>query len=154
MNKKGTKMTSAKKLSVTNLLIYLVFFVADVIFVGMVKDDVASFVGGLIGGGELEIGAAIAAVTKVLAMLFLIISGVVTVVNVILKILQISFDKWGFSVASVVIDSLVVLWTGIVTVSYLSGSSSVIGAMCFLLLALAILGLIFECLCINKRGEK
>ncbi len=146
-------MTSNKKLSITNLVIYLAFFVADVFFVGMVKDDVAAFIGGLMDGGELQIGGAVATAMKIVAMLFLILSGIATVVNVILKILQISFDKWGFSVASVVIDSLIVLWTGMVTVSYLSGSSSVIGAMCFLLLALAILGLIFECLCINKRGE-
>ena len=52
------------------------------------------------------------------------------IVNIILKVLQISFDKWGFSVPSIVLDSLMVLWTGMVTISYLSGVGGYIAAIC------------------------
>ena len=89
----------------------------------------------------------------ILGMLMLIISGIASVINVMLKILQISFDKWGFSVASVVIDAMVVLWTGIVGISYLSGTSLVIGFICLGLFLAAIAALSLECVIITKRKE-
>lgn len=144
-------MTRNKKFSIINLVIYLTIFITDVVLMGIVKDNIFGAFGDLFGGAELEIGSLASAVVMVLAMLMLIISGIASVVNVVLKILQISFDKWGFSVASVVIDALVVLWTGIVSISYLSGTSAAIGITCLALFLMATLALVLECVVITKR---
>lgn len=146
-------MTRNKRFSIINLVVYLAIFITDVILMGVVKDTMAGTLGDLFAGGDVGLGNVASAVLMLLAMLMLIISGIASVINVVLKILQISFDKWGFSVASVVIDALVVLWTGIVSVSYLSGISFEIGITCLALFLMAILTLSLECVIITKRKE-
>lgn len=146
-------MTRNKRFSIINLVVYLAIFITDVFLMGMVKDTMAGTLGDLFGGGSVEFGSVASAALMLLAMLMLIISGVASVINIVLKILQISFDKWGFSVASVVIDALVVLWTGIVSVSYLSGISAAIGFTCLALFLMAIFALSLECVVITKRKE-
>ena len=146
-------MTRNKRISIINLVIYLTIFITDMVLVGIVKDTMAGTLEGAFSGGEIVFGDIASAVTMILGMLMLIISGIASVINVMLKILQISFDKWGFSVASLVIDALVVLWTGIVSVSYLSGTSLVIGFICLGLFLAAIAALSLECVIITKRKE-
>lgn len=145
-------MTRTKKLSIINLVIYIAIFMADVILVGMVKDSMLGALDGLFGG-EFTIGEVASAVVMILAMVMLIICGIASVINMVLKILQASFDKWGFSVASVVIDSLMVLWCGIVSVSYLSGTAVNIGAVSLGLFLAAIFALTLECVVITKRKD-
>lgn len=146
-------MTRNKKLSVINLIIYLSVFVGDVLLVGIVKDEMGIALEGLFGGAGVVFGDIASAVVMVLAMLMLVICGVVSVVNVVLKILQINFDHWGFSVASVVLDVLVAVWTGIVTVSYLSGTTRIIGFICLGLFMAVILALSLECVVVKKRKD-
>lgn len=146
-------MTKNKRLSVINLVIYLAMFVADVVLVGIVKGNVFDVFGAIFGGSDIGVGDVASAAVMILAMVMLIICGVTTVANVILKILQASFDKWGFSVASVVLDSLTVLWMGIITVSYLSGADAHIGLMSLFLLLLSVVALTLECIVITKRGN-
>ena len=146
-------MTRNKKFSIINLIIYLSIFVGDVLLVGIVKDEMGIALEGLFGGAGVVFGDIASAVVMVLAMLMLVICGVVSVVNVVLKILQINFDHWGFSVASVVLDVLVAVWTGIVTVSYLSGTTRIIGFICLGLFMAVILALSLECVVIKKRKD-
>lgn len=146
-------MTRNKRISSINLAIYLLFFVTDMLLVGMVKDEMLGVFKDLFSGGEIVLGGIASAAVMTLAMILLIISGVTCVVNVVLKILQISFDKWGFSIASLVIDIMIVLWTGIVTVSYLSGTSLVIEFICLGLFLVSISALSLECVIITKRKE-
>ena len=146
-------MTRNKKISIINLVIYLCIFITDVVLVGLVKGSLADAFRAVFGSSDVYIGSIASAVVMIIAMITLIICGVATVVNVILKILQISFDKWGFSVASVIIDSLMILWTGIVTVSYLSGAASYIGFICLGLLLAEIAALTMECVVISRRKD-
>ena len=146
-------MTRNKRNSIINLVIYLSIFVGDVSLVGIVKDEMGIALEGLFGGAGVVFGDVASAVVMVLAMLMLVICGVVSVVNVVLKILQINFDHWGFSVASVVLDVLVAVWTGIVTVSYLSGTTRIIGFICLGLFMAVILALSLECVIIKKRKD-
>jgi hypothetical protein len=146
-------MTRNKKFSIINLIIYLFIFVGDVLLVGIVKDEMGIALEGLFGGAGVVFGDIASAVVMILAMLMLVICGVVSVVNVVLKILQINFDHWGFSVASVVLDVLVAVWTGIVTVSYLSGTTRIIGFICLGLFMAVILVLSLECVVIKKRKD-
>lgn len=144
-------MTKNKRFSVINLIIYLAVFVGDVALVGIVKDEMVLALNGAFGDGALVLGNLASSVVMILAMLMLIICGLVSVVNVVLKILQINFDRWGFSVASVVLDVLVAMWTGIVTVSYLSGTTKIIGFVCLGLFLAVILALSIECGIIKTR---
>lgn len=146
-------MTRNKRISSINIAIYLLFFVTDMLLVGMVKNEMLGAVKDLFSGSEIVFGNIASAAVMTLAMLLLVISGVACVINVVLKILQISFDKWVFSVASLVIDIMIVLWTGIVTVSYLSGTSLVIGFICLGLFLASISALSLECVIITKRKE-
>ena len=146
-------MTRNKRISILNLVIYIAMFATDMILVGIVKDVMAGTLGDAFSGGEIVFGNIASAALMILAMLMLVISGLASVINVMLKILQISFGKWGFSVASVVIDALVVLWTGIVSISYLSGTSLEIGFICLGLFLAAISALSLECVVITKRKE-
>ena len=146
-------MTRNKKFSVINLIIYLSIFVGDVLLVGIVKDEMGIALEELFGGAGVVFGDIASAVVMVLAMLMLVICGVVSVVNVVLKILQINFDHWGFSVASIVLDVLVAVWIGIVTVSYLSGTTRIIGFICLGLFMAIILALSLECVVIKKRKD-
>ena len=146
-------MTRNKRISYINIVIYLLFFVTDMLLVGMVKNEMLGAVKDLLSGCEIVFGNIASAAVMTLAMLLLIISGVACVINVVLKILQISFDKWVFSIALLVIDIMIVLWTGIVTVSYLSGTSLVIGFICLGLFLASISALSLECVIITKRKE-
>ena len=145
-------MTRTKKLSIINFAIYLAIFITDIILVGMVKDSMLGALDALFGG-DFAIGNVASAAVMILALLMLIICGIASVINMVLKILQASFDKWGFSVASVVIDSLMVLWTGIVSVSYLSGTAMNIGAVSLALFLAAVFALTLECVVITKRKD-
>ena len=146
-------MTRNKKLSIVNLVIYLAMFVTDVVLVGIVKNTMMENLGGIFDGAEIGFGNVASAAVMILAMVMLIICGVASVINVVLKILQASFDKWGFSVASVVIGAFVVLWTGIVTVSYLSGTAANIGLICLGLFLASLSALTIECVIITKRKD-
>ncbi len=145
-------MTKTKKLSVINLAVYLAIFITDVILVGMVKDKMLGALNGIFGG-DFAVGNVVSAAVMILAMLMLIICGIASVINMVLKILQASFDKWGFSVASVVINSLMVLWCGIVSVSYLSGTAASIGAVSLGLFLASVFALTLECVIITKRKD-
>lgn len=142
-----------KRFSVINLIVYLLIFIGDVALVGIVKDEMVSTLEGLFGGAGIAIGDVASAVVMVLAMLMLVICGVASVANIILKILQINFGHWGFSIASLVLDVLVAVWTGIVTVSYLSGTTKSIGFICLGLFLAAILALSVECVIIKRRKD-
>ncbi len=146
-------MTKNKKLSIVNLVIYVAAFIIDVMLVGTVKGSVFEIIGGFFGGGDVGIGDVASAAVMILAMLTLILCGLVAIVNVLLKILQISFDKWGFSVASVVLNSLVFIGTGIVSIWHLSGISDRIGGACIALFLSSILALLVECMNITKRKD-
>ena len=151
--KQGGIMTKNKKLSIVNLVIYLSLFIIDVALVGTVKGNVFEIIGGLFGGGDVGLGEVASAAVMILAMLTLIFCGLVSIVNILLKILQVSFGKWGFSVASVVLDSLVFVGTGIVSIWHLSGISDQIGGACIALFLLTVGALLIECIIITKRKD-
>ena len=146
-------MTKNKKLSIVNLVIYLLLFIIDVALVGTVKGNVFEIIGSLFSGGDVGLGEVASAAVMILAMLTLILCGLISIVNVLMKILQVSFDKWGFSVASVVLDSLVFIGTGIVSIWHLSGISGQIGGACIALFLLTALALLIECIIITKRKD-
>ncbi len=146
-------MTKNKKLSIVNLVIYLLSFIIDVALVGTVKGNVFEIIGGLFGGGDIGLGEVASAAVMILAMLTLILCGLISIVNVLMKILQVSFDKWGFSVASVVLDSFVFIGAGIVSIWHLSGISGQIGGACIALFLLTALALLLECIIITKRKD-
>ena len=145
-------MTKNKKLSIVNLVIYLLSFIIDVALVGTVKGNVFGIIGSLFGG-DIGLGEVASAAVMILAMLTLILCGLISIVNVLMKILQVSFDKWGFSVASVVLDSLVFIGAGIVSIWHLSGISGQIGGACIALFLLTALALLNECIIITKRKD-
>jgi hypothetical protein len=149
----GGIMTKNKKLSIVNLMIYILSFIINVTLVGTVKGNVVEIIGGLFSGGNIGLGEVASAAVMILAMLTLILCGLVAIVNVLLKILQISFDKWGFSVASVVLDSLVFIGTGIISIWHLSGISDQIGGACIALFLASVLALLLECIIITKKKD-
>ena len=79
-------MTRNKRISSINLAIYLLFFVTDMLLIGMVKDEMLGVFKDLFSGGEIILGGIASAAVMSLAMILLIISGVTCVVNVVLKI--------------------------------------------------------------------
>lgn len=145
-------MSANRKFSIINLVIYLALFVVHVIFIGGVKADIGEITGGVTDGGPNYAGLVIG-VGLVLAILILTVCEAVMIINIILKVLQISFDKWGFSVPSIVLDSLLILWTGMITISYLSGVGGYIAVICVALFVVEIGALILECASISKRNE-
>ena len=144
-------MSINRKLSIASLAIYMALFVADVIFIGGVKADIGEIAGGVTDGGPNYAGLVVG-IGLILAMLILIVCGALMIINIILKVLQISFDKWGFSVPSIVLDSLMVLWTGMVTISYLSGVGGYIAAICAALFVVEVGALILECANVSKKN--
>ncbi len=136
-------MSVNRKISIANLAIYLALFAAHVIFIGGVKADIGEIAGDVTGGPNYT--GLVVGVWMILAMLILIVCGTLMIVNIILKALQISFDKWGFSVPSIVLDSLMVLWTGKVAISYLSGAGGYIAVICVVLFIVEVGALILEC---------
>lgn len=146
-------MSRNKKVSFINLVIYLTIFVADVFLMGLVKDDIFSKFGDIFAGAEIAIGDVASAVIMIIAMLMLLLCGILAVINVLLKILQSSFDKWGFSVASLVIDILSSFAIGVVSVYHLSGISLQVGGICLAVFFASILALTLECVIVTKRKE-
>lgn len=145
-------MSINRKLSIANAAIYLALFVADVIFIGFIKGDVGDIAGDVINGNP-EIAGVLTGVAMVLAIMMLTVCGILMIVNIVLKVIQICFDKWGFSIPSVILVSFMVLWTGIVTITYLSGSGGALAVVCVLFLIAEIAALVLECINIAKKDS-
>lgn len=143
-------MSANRKFSIINLVIYLALFVVHVIFIGGVKSDIGDITGGV--ADSPNYAGLVLGVGLILAIAILTVCGAVMIINIILKTLQISFDKWGFSVPSIALDSLLLLWTGTVTMSYLSGVGGYIAAICVALFIVEVGALVFECASIVKRN--
>lgn len=141
-------MSINRKLSIANAAIYLALFVADVIFIGFIKGDVGDII-----NGNPEIAGVLTGVAMVLAIMMLTVCGILMIVNIVLKVIQICFDKWGFSIPSVILVSFMVLWTGIVTITYLSGSGGALAVVCVLFLIAEIAALVLECINIAKKDS-
>jgi hypothetical protein len=145
-------MSINRKFSIANIAIYIALFVADVIFIGFIKGDVGDIAGDIIAGNP-EIAGVLTGVAMILAIMMLTVFGVLMIINIVLKILQICFDKWGFSIPSVILASFMVLWTGIVTITYLSGNSGALVVVCILFMIAEIAALILECINIAKKDS-
>lgn len=147
-------MTTNRKISIVNLIIYLVLFVFDIIFIGNLKDEISKIFDSTTGGVEPNYAgvlAGLAVFVVMIAVIFLILCGILVTVNILLKIFQISFDKWGFSVPSIVLNCLTVIWTGSIGISYLSGNVDHIAFIALGILVVEAVALVLECVAVAKR---
>lgn len=146
-------MTANRKISIVNLIIYLVLFTLDIIFIGNLKDVILAILDSTAGSEAPNYAGLVAGIVVLIAVAFLILCGVLVTVNILLKIFQISFDKWGFSVPSIVLNCLTVVWTGGIGISYLSGSIHNIAFICLGILLLEMAALVLECAAVAKRKQ-
>lgn len=146
-------MTANRKISIVNLVIYLVLFVFDIIFIGNLKGEILEIVDSAFGSGDGNYAGLLAGIAVLIAVIFLILCGLLVTVNILLKIFQIGFDKWGFSVPSIVLNCLTVVWTGGIGISYLSGSIHNIAFICLGILLLEMAALVLECAAVAKRKQ-
>ena len=146
-------MTANRKISIVNLVIYLVLFVFDIIFIGNLKGEILEIVDSAVGSGDGNYAGLLAGIAVLIAVIFLILCGLLVTVNILLKIFQIGFDKWGFSVPSIVLNCLTVVWTGGIGISYLSGSIHNIAFICLGILLLEMAALVLECAAVAKRKQ-
>ncbi len=144
-------MTNSKKKTILNLVTYLSIIILNIFFVSEFLGDIDS-----IAGGSLETpnyAGLIAGVVMLFGLLSVLACDVLLGINVILKIMQISFDKWGFSVPSIVINCLLILFSGRVAIPYLFADSPVTLVLCFAVLGLEMLALVMECAVIASRKK-
>ena len=146
-------MTTNRKISIVNLIIYLVLFAFDIIFIGALKDEIVAIVEQAIGSGNGNYVGLLAGIAVLIAVLFLILCGILVTVNVLLKIFQICFGKWGFSVPSIVLNCLTVIWTGGIGISYLSGNVDNIAFIALGIIILEAAALVLECVAVAKRNQ-
>ena len=146
-------MTNIRKISIINLIIYLTLFVCDIIFIGALKDEILEIVENAFGSGDANYAGLIAGIAVLIAVVFLVLCGILVTVNILLKIFQISFDKWGFSVPSIVLNCLTVIWTGGIGVCYLSGNIHNIAFICLGIMMLEMAALVLECVAVAKRKQ-
>ena len=115
-------MSTNRKISIANLIIYLVLFVFDIVFIGNLKNEILEILDISAGLEAPNYAGLIAGIAVLIAVVFLVLCGILVTVNILLKIFQICFGKWGFSVPSIVLNCLTVIWTGGIGISYLSGN--------------------------------
>ena len=146
-------MSTNRKISIANLIIYLVLFVFDIVFIGNLKNEILEILDISAGLEAPNYAGLIAGIAVLIAVVFLVLCGILVTVNILLKIFQICFGKWGFSVPSIVLNCLTVIWTGGIGISYLSGNVDNIAFIALGILVLEVIALVLECVAVAKRKQ-
>ena len=146
-------MSTNRKISIANLIIYLVLFVFDIVFIGNLKNEILEILDISAGLEAPNYAGLIAGIAVLIAVVFLVLCGILVTVNILLKIFQICFGKWGFSVPSIVLNCLTVIWTGGIGISYLSGNVDNIAFIALGILMLEVIALVLECVAVAKRKQ-
>lgn len=146
-------MSTNRKISIANLIIYLVLFVFDIVFIGNLKNEILEILDISAGLEAPNYAGLIAGIAVLIAVVFLVLCGILVTVNILLKIFQICFGKWGFSVPSIVLNCLTVIWTGGIGISYLSGNVDNIAFIALGILVLEVIALVLECVAVAKREK-
>lgn len=146
-------MSTNRKISIANLIIYLALFVFDIVFIGNLKNEILEIIDISAGLEAPNYAGLVAGIAVLIAVVFLILCGILVTVNILLKIFQICFCKWGFSVPSIVLNCLTVIWTGGIGISYLSGNVDNIAFIALGILVLEVIALVLECVAVAKRNQ-